>query len=347
MDYEFNYNDKIVNYLIKLESLKSSIRHLDLSTDTKYKLNLNTKAKDIFFLANSLGVELTIKDSEKIINSIQIDKPEDDRLQLIYNYKLVIEFNRSNHLDTQGEPDLNLLIRINEIVCNDVFSVVHTKIRAGSDEIITKFDNWIVLRDKNISNDKVKKAIEELITWNKDVSPYMNALVRYLIFIYCMIEIAPFTSGNKFSILAIIDLLLLKVGFGSNIFISTNMTFLQNEDKVIQIFALSKANGDISLWVQEILNLIIKTIDLNMESLQTLMMEEERNKNQPFLDLNKRQLKILKYLQNVPNIKREDYCHMMEVSSMTAFRDLDDLVRKKLLKVEGKGRGTKYRLASY
>jgi hypothetical protein len=32
---------------------------------------------------------------------------------------------------------------------------------------------------------------------------------------------------------------------------------------------------------------------------------------------------------------------------MTAFRDLKDLVRKKLIKLDGKGRGTKYKLASY
>ena len=347
MNYEFNYNDKIVNHLIKLENLKNSIEHLDLSTDTKYKLNINTKTNEIFFLANSLGIELTIKDSEKLITNIQIDKPEDERMQLIYNYKLVLEFNRSNHIDTQGEPDIHLLTKLNEIICNDVYSVMYTKIRAGNDDIITKLDNWIILRDKSISNDKVKKELENLIMWNKDISPYMNSLVRYLIFIFCLIEIAPFAAGNKFSLLALIDLLLLKSGFGSNIFISTNMTFLQNEDKIVQIFALAKTNNDISLWVQEVLNLIIKTINLTIENLQSIIIEEEKTKNQPFLDLNKRQLKILRYLQNVPNIKREDYCHMMEVSPMTAFRDLDDLVRKKLLKVEGKGRGTKYRLASY
>ena len=75
-------------------------------------------------------------------------------------------------------------------------------------------------------------------------------------------------------------------------------------------------------------------------------MEDERAKKQPFLDLNPRQLKVLRYLQNVPYIKREDYCHMMDVSTMTAFRDVNDLVRKKLLKVEGQGRGTKYRLST-
>jgi hypothetical protein len=31
---------------------------------------------------------------------------------------------------------------------------------------------------------------------------------------------------------------------------------------------------------------------------------------------------------------------------MTAFRDLKDLVRKKLIKMDGEGRGTKYFLSS-
>ena len=74
--------------------------------------------------------------------------------------------------------------------------------------------------------------------------------------------------------------------------------------------------------------------------------EEKRNTSQPFLDLNKRQLKILRYLQNIPTVQRDDYCQMMDVSTMTAYRDLNDLVSKKLIKVEGQGRGTKYKLAS-
>jgi len=37
---------------------------------------------------------------------------------------------------------------------------------------------------------------------------------------------------------------------------------------------------------------------------------------------------------------------MMDVSTMTAYRDLTELMEKKLVKLEGQGRGTKYMLSN-
>ena len=85
--------------------------------------------------------------------------------------------------------------------------------------------------------------------------------------------------------------------------------------------------------------------DLCAENLKDTIKEGE-SKKQPFLNLNKRQLKILKYLQKISQIKREEYVEIMEVSTMTAYRDLDELVKKGLLKVSGQGRSTRYILAS-
>jgi predicted HTH transcriptional regulator len=346
MRFTFNYTDKIVNNLLKIEVLRSNIERIDFSTDTKYKLTLNTKINELFFIANSLGLDYSLKDAEKVITGICPENENDKRIQLLFNFKSIIEFNRSNFIDIHGEPDLDLLKKLNQLICENIFNILEAKIREGNDSLVTKYDNWIILRDKDITNEHVTDEMEELIMWNKDNSPYVNGLIRYLILIFNLIDIAPFVAANKFTILALADLLFYKYGLSTKIFTSTNLCFLLNEDKVIQTFAIAKTNQDCSLWVQEVLNLIIKSLQKTQEELQLYIMEEEKSKKQPFLDLNKRQLKILRYLQNVPNIKREDYCHMMEVSSMTAFRDLDDLVRKKLIKVEGKGRGTKYRLAS-
>jgi len=346
MRFEFQYNDKIVNHLLKIENIRTQLSLLDLSTDIKYKLSQNTKTNEIFYLANSLGIEFTLKDAEKVITGINIDTHEDSRIQMVENFKDVLEFNRSSLIDTHGEADLNLLVKLNKICGDNIYSPADMKIRDGNDNIQSKNDNWTLLRDKSLQNPEIHQLMEELISWFKDLAPYMNNLVRNLIFIFNLIDICPFVSSNKLTILAFADLMMLKNNLSTKSFTSTNFVFLQNEDKLIQTFAIAKTNRDSTLWVQEVLGLIVKSLQKTQEELQSYIIEEEKSKKQPFLDLNKRQLKILRYLQNVPNIKREDYCHMMEVSSMTAFRDLDDLVRKKLLKLEGKGRGTKYRLAS-
>jgi predicted HTH transcriptional regulator len=110
---------------------------------------------------------------------------------------------------------------------------------------------------------------------------------------------------------------------------------------------MSKQNFESSLWIERFVKSMARDVEEQKNEIDKQMAEEqEKNAKQPFLDLNKRQLKILKYLQTIPTVKREDYCAMMDVSTMTAYRDLDDLVNKKLIKVEGRGRGTKYMLVS-
>ena len=86
-------------------------------------------------------------------------------------------------------------------------------------------------------------------------------------------------------------------------------------------------------------------LETREEMVKTLN-EEDKSSKKPFLDLNKRQLKILRYLQTIPTVKREDYVQMMDVSTMTAYRDLTELMEKKLVKLEGQGRGTKYMLSN-
>lgn len=346
MDTRFTYTDKIVNYLVKIEALKQPLLSMEMSTDTRYKLSLSTKIKELLYFANSLGLDFTLKDAEKITTEMMNEFLQDQRLQFVYNFKNALDFSHSNVIDTHGEISKELMLHLNKLCVEGIVDPSYAKFRDGTDKIYTKFDNWFLLRDHSIDNFSVNSLIDELIEWFLEVTPTMNALIKYLLFIYKLIEIAPFAAGNKQTILTIADLLFLRYGLSNKSFVSTNYVFLLNETKVLESFTYAQKNFNSAIWVEEILRLIIKSINQTNEDLQTHIMEEERSKKQPFLDLNKRQLKILRYLQNVPNIKREEYCHMMEVSTMTAFRDLDELVRKKLLKVEGKGRGTKYRLTS-
>ena len=75
-------------------------------------------------------------------------------------------------------------------------------------------------------------------------------------------------------------------------------------------------------------------------------LNEFRNYNTYFsAELNKRQLKVIRYLQKFDNISRADYVRLNKnISFMTAFRDLKSLVEKGILVVKGKGNKTRYYL---
>lgn len=62
------------------------------------------------------------------------------------------------------------------------------------------------------------------------------------------------------------------------------------------------------------------------------------------LGLNERQIKALNYLQEKHMLTRKGYERIFSVSKVTAFRDIEELIEKDFVKVEGKGPAAKYYL---
>ncbi|MFS8131080.1 MAG: Fic family protein [Candidatus Dojkabacteria bacterium] len=343
---KFTYTDRLVSQLIKLEGNKISIHSLDLNYNVKYKLTLNAKATDIFHIARMLENEVSLKDAEKIATGIKPDGIDESKFVLLQNFRNVLEFNRSQMVDSYAEMDFAILTHLNKLVTANWSEAWNAKFRAAGDELDEKFDDWSELRDKKLEPAEVTEEMGSLVQWYKDITPTLTPLVRFAILLYGLIEIFPFIAGNKFTILAVADYLMLKNGLASKAYVSVIRNFDSNMEKYLEAIHMSRKNYDLAYWLEAFIESVNKDLLEIKEGINDYIMEDERAKKQPFLDLNPRQLKVLRYLQNVPYIKREDYCHMMDVSTMTAFRDVNDLVRKKLLKVEGQGRGTKYRLST-
>lgn len=341
----FNYTDKLVSSLVKLESLRTYLGSLDLSYPIRHKLSMNAKAQDIFHFGHILGLDMTLKDAEKIAGGLRLDSFKDQNAYILSNFRNALEFNRSNIADTYSELDFTVLLHVNKLITSSWRESWDARFRSVSDEFIDK-DEWSTLRDESIDGAQVQNQMIELVEWYKSAAPSITPIVRIGVTLFRMFEVTPYFAGNTLSIIGLADYLLVKNGFAGKVYSSFVRNLDINGSEYKEAFAASKKANDLTFWLETLTQNLIKELTEIKENLGKFTEDEEKSKNQPFLDLNKRQLKVLRYLQSVPMIKREDYCHMMEVSTMTAFRDLNDLVRKKLLKVEGKGRGTKYRLSS-
>ncbi len=343
---KFNYSDKVVQNLVKIERSKAILENQDLSYGVRQKLLLQTKSYDILHFSNMLGLELTIKDAEKIANSQKIETMDEMRSIIIKNFKNVLDFNRSNVADTYSEFDKPIMLHLAKLILNQWRETWEANFRSFNEKLDERWDSYVVVRDTSLNVNEIENEINELVEWYKYSSPTIIPIVRIAIVMFRLMEISPFPAGNKFFILSILDYLFLKNGFGSKTYTSVIRMIVNNEEKFLKGYDIVRKTYDMSHWIDIFTSIVSSDLISSREEINEFVAIEEKSKQQPFLNLNKRQLKILKYLQNVPTIKREDYCHMMDVSTMTAFRDLNDLVRKKLLKIEGKGRGTKYKLSS-
>jgi Fic family protein len=342
---KYSINDNIVMSLIEFELSKKTIEEVDYDSVTKKNMITKGKAINLFHLSHMIGVELTIKDAEKAVEGKKIIT-NDARGNVLNNFRSVMEFIRSTVTESYVDLDINVMLHINKIILTGWKEVWESKVRTDAEQIDTTLDTWTGLINKDLNMAQRDDMVTDLIGWYKNSLNRIHPLIRVGVFIYEMIRIAPIACCNELTIIAMSDFLFQKNGYLENAFLTIFREFDLHNEENIGVWEKVKLDGDITPWLERfILNLARGTTEEKTRILSDNQMLQTSVK-QPFLDLNRRQLKILRYLQTIPTVKREDYVQMMDVSTMTAFRDMRDLVKKKIIKIEGRGRGTKYILMS-
>lgn len=341
----YQLTNNLVNNLVDLEVTNAEIKSLDITDDVKRKLQNTQFTQNIFHIAHILGHELSLRETEKFLSG-KISTENNINLLLLRNYRDVLEYINSNRGNNYLDLNSDFLMHINKLLLNGWKDEWESRIRLDN-TIDTAFDDWVPMYDDSIDSLDVAKEMSNTYDWYKNNITRVNALIRIPVAIYRMIQIMPFKYLNKFTIISASDFLLQKNGYTDSFFCTTKV-FDLNGEEYIKLWnqAIESPTGNITFWVEKFISDIASEMKQNKQNVINVKTHAEENNNQPFLDLNKRQLKILRYLQTIPSVKREDYVQMFDVSTMTAFRDLNELTDKKVLKIEGKGRATKYVLAN-
>lgn len=345
--YIANYriSDWFVNYLAELEAAKGVISVQISTGTTKSRLEKRLKSYNTFHLAHMLGVNMTLADAEKLIDGRKLPF-EDVRGTLLNNFRNVMEFNRSNIVESYSNVDINLVTHLNKLVLTDWKEAWEAKLRTGGEPADNSLDNWVDMRDQTIDSVTLHQELLELLEWYSTNHDRIHPIIRIAVLLFRFWELSPYAAGNKLTALALTDFLLSKYGYSSKAFVPIMRSFDIYEAEYVEAYRSARQTKELSPWIERFTKFMAKDAGDVRDDVGKILGEHEASQKQPFLDLNKRQLKILKYLQTIPTVKREDYCQMMDVSTMTAYRDLMDLVDKKLLRLEGQGRGTKYVLYS-
>lgn len=344
---KFTITNSLLNNIVKLEINKSKIEASEAPTKVRNSLVKRAKTLNIFHMGHQIGLKLTLKDAAKIAEGKTL-VTDDARGKILNNYRNILEFTRSNISDSYLDIDLSIIVHLNKILLTDWRETWEAKFRTGGETIDLNLENWAPMRDQSIDPIQIQNEIINLLDWYKSNAAKVNNLIRIAVFVYRLMQICPFIFLNKLSNIAIADFLLYKNGYIDKCYLPTCRNFDVYEDEYIESWNqnLNSGGQDITLWIERFVRNLANDMEETYEEMKKESEGENKSQKRPFLDLNKRQLKILRYLQTIPTLKREDYVQMMDVSTMTAYRDLTELLEKKLIKLDGKGRGTKYMLSS-
>jgi hypothetical protein len=92
--------------------------------------------------------------------------------------------------------------------------------------------------------------------------------------------------------------------------------------------------------------MVLKDLYKQVEVIHDALLHQSSIPAEIRASLNDRQIKILTYFKQHKKLSRKKYSQLMDIAIATAFRDLNDLALKGLIKSVGKGRGTSYILAN-
>ncbi len=342
---KYTITDSILMEVTEIEQNRTKLENANFPNHTFKDLMKKSKSVNMFHLAHIMGVELTIKDAEKAVEGKKIST-NDARGTILNNFRNAMEFVRSDVTEAHLETDINLILHLNKILLTNWKEIWDARLRTDSNEIEPIIDGWLQMRDKGITMNEVEEKTSEVLFWFKTNNGRVHPLIRIAILIFELAKIAPLKFLNQITIISLADLLLYKTGFLSLTFLPIVRELDLHNQANLNVWGAAMDSKDLTKWIEHFITDLNTSIKEDKEKILGLVSSDKHSTKQPFLDLNRRQLKILRYLQTIPTVKREDYVQMMDVSAMTAFRDLNDLMEKKLLRVDGNGRGTKYLLAN-
>lgn len=195
-------------------------------------------------------------------------------------------------------------------------------------------------------SDKVRYEMNIFFDWfNSDQSfdPVLKAAFAHLWFV----TIHPFDDGNGRITRAITDMQLARADQSKKRFYSMSAQ-IQIERKTYYsiLEKTQKGNLDITEWLHWFLDCLLRSMKQTDQTIAMTLKRAEFWEVNRSIDFNHRQQKVVQMLLDnfFGKLTVSKYAKIASVSTDTALRDLQDLMSKEILRKEGVGRGTSYKL---
>ena len=265
--------------------------------------------------------------TDKALEDFVNGKKELDDLRPIRNAVQAVD---AHETSLRAEDDWDLLNRINQQLNRESLAVQGTNLRTGK-----KSTSKVIIDLHTFeNNDQLQHFTLELLRWYRTSDKEINKILRILTVLYHLIKTAPFQQSN-------LETILITYTF----FLRENELELLNTINIPQyLLTITDQNLELNDFINQSLELIVSEKNKLFYELEKQSLEHQAPKK--ILNLNRRQIELLKVMQARDKINRRDAADLLEVSFMTAYRDIKGLLKNKLLVEKGVGRGTYYVLAS-
>lgn len=341
--------DKEISYkitettLLKISALErniGSLEEIEITPQARARINANSVFDDLHSLSSHLKMSLTLGDIKRIAIGKDIDTYE---ARILSNVRQVFEFIKNNFKNKTFTFNMHLVQHIVKLLHTGVLEVWDIgRVRAGKETIDTRYE----LPDQKYYTEDGTAVLADAIQW-VDKDPEVHPIIKATVFMMLMNNLSPFIGMNYISSLVFFRVILEKYRYSTSFSLPLFKLLTDSEIDLFKkidenISGAGETNGitEIIETVSELMLRLIKGYKDDFVKYDYYDVKEKHD----VIDINERQIHILKLLQQKVFIRRQEYVKLFNVAPMTAYRDLTHLVDKGMLKCSGQGKATIYTL---
>ena len=199
--------------------------------------------------------------------------------------------------------------------------------------------------------DAVAREMEAFLTWFEDPKTGMEPLVQAGLAHLYFVTIHPFEDGNGRIARAITEMSLARLEDSGQRFYSMSSQIREERKAYYAILESTQKGGmDVTEWLAWFLDCLARAIDKAGKLTASVLAKEAfwRHLKQKPVEISERQRKIINQLLDgfEGKVTTDKWAKLAKVSHDTALRDIQDLIKKRILRqAEAGGRSTTYALA--
>jgi len=340
---KFEISTHLSNLLTQIALCRERILTLKILPIREVGLKRSARLRMIHSSTAIEGNPLNLKEVEHVLEGkIVTGVSEKDRLEVI-NYEKVMKY-IDRLVEKQKSPSWEkAILKIHQLTTDSILPPDQSgHYRKGPVYIVTRPTNKILYTAPKAS--KVPKMMKDLCNWLKDgktqdLSPVIISAIAH----HQFVTIHPFSDGNGRTARALATLILYKKGYDIKKMFALEDYYNLNRPDYYKAISSARKKKNLSIFLEYFAQGLLTELQHILQKVERFTYETKGEK-QPIY-LSQRQRDILDFVSINGKVYRKDIVELTGVSPKTAYRELEFLRKKGLLKRHAKGPATHYTLA--
>lgn len=365
---KYTITNKILREVGAVDACREVINNAPLVPSWEAKFREEAIIRTVHFGTHLEGNELNYTEAAKVLSGGEVVGRQRD-VQEVINYRNVLKFieemgsapakqssdspKQNTDLPDQHEKPERV------IISDKIVKTVHklTVEKMLPPEQCGNYRQTQVVIRNNMTGEitfrpppsvEVPYLMEDFLKWMAcpdafNIHPILKAGVTH----YELVRIHPFVDGNGRVARATATLVLFTEGYDIKRFFSLEEHYDSDAMSYYNALAEATKKGDLTAWLEYFTEGLAIELTRIKEKVQKISTDLKLKKRRGQIALNERQIRILEYVQAVGFINNKAFKELFTmISDDTILRDVQQLVKMKILRKEGSTKAARYIIKS-